>query len=179
MNSGGYARMLWDLKTMPLGEWHPRKIVRTTAYADQIRRSFTPIQLYLFNACYDGVWPTMTVEQSDWTTKPIRFFAEDFRTGFRAWAKDHGINPGNSGRGNNQLLTKEFKDVFPDAKTDLRAVVPDDSTVPATPSDGRAQCFEIPSLVQCRAAFDLATHHANDWPDIGDTNGAADDYNFE
>lgn len=179
MDGGGYGRMLWDLKTMPLGDWHPRRIVRTNAYADQIRRSFTPIQLYLFNACYDGVWPTSLMDEADWDSKPIRFFAEDFRTGFRAWAKDHGINPGNSGRGNNQLLTKEFKDVFPDAKTDLRAVVPDDSTVPATKSDGRAQCFEIPSLAECRAAFDKCTHHANDWPDIGDMSGAADEYDFE
>ncbi|MBR0876894.1 bifunctional DNA primase/polymerase [Bradyrhizobium liaoningense] len=176
MEHGGYDRMMFELKTMNLGDFHPRKIVKTAAYSEQIKRSFTPIQMYLFNACFDGIWPTPLVEAAQWEREPIRFFAEDFRTFFRAWAKDNGINPAANGRGNNQFLTKDFKDVFPQAKTELRAVVPDDSTVTPAPSDGRAQCFEIPSLADCRAAFDKAVHFTNAWNPTGEA--SADDFDF-
>src|SRR5262249_4480997 len=42
LRDGGYEAMLYDLLQMDLGDWHPRRIVRTAALAEQQEESLDP-----------------------------------------------------------------------------------------------------------------------------------------
>lgn len=168
LEAGGHRRMLYDLLRRPLGDFHPRQIIRTEALSQQQLQSMSPVQTYLFNAAFDGVWPgNTTAPAPDWSREPIRVFTDDFVEDFTTWARRQNINPGANGRANKADMYQRIKEVFPTARQ-VRERVPDDSSVRASPSDGRAWAYELPPLSECRDAFDRTLRTPQQWPVDGD-----------
>ncbi|WP_051389635.1 bifunctional DNA primase/polymerase [Bradyrhizobium sp. Ec3.3] len=175
LRNGGYGRMLHDLLSHKLPEgWHPRHVVNTAGLAGQKLRNLSAVQTFVFNACYSGIWPTPVLEEAKWEHAPIRFFYEDLRTAFAQFCKESGIPAGNMNRNNSVFFLQEFVKVIKAARTRLRLKVPDDSTVAASPSDGRAQAIEIPKLQECRERFDQILRSPTDWNEAHE-----DDFDFD
>jgi hypothetical protein len=137
---------------------------RGPAQPKQIRNP-TPMREFLYNACFDGVWPIQCIEgYKNWDSGPIRFFYDDFRSAFRAWCKRSGISPGGKGiKLSSCLVHEDLNETFPDINTRLRCRVPDGSPVQRTPSDGRARAVELPSLIDCRKDFDRIFKSPQAW----------------
>jgi hypothetical protein len=57
MAGGGLAAMLYDLLALDLKDWHPRKIVRTAALAEQKARSLDPRHEWWESVLQSGVLP--------------------------------------------------------------------------------------------------------------------------
>lgn len=164
LDNGGYRRMLFDLLRRPLGDFHPRMIVRNTALAEQHLHSMPPIQTFLFNAVHDGVWPGATVDPAaNWSADPIQFPVDDAKAEFDMWAKAQGITPGNSGRANKAEFEKQILATLPGAKVVHRKVPDDVAPSIRRHSDGRLFCFELPPLSDCRAAFDALLKAPQAW----------------
>ena len=60
LKDGGLAAMLHDLRSMKLGEWHPREVYRTAALMDQKRRSLEPEDEYFEMLLQNGVLASFT-----------------------------------------------------------------------------------------------------------------------
>lgn len=160
----GYQRLLFDCLNRDLPEhWHPRQLPTTKALIDQKIRSMSPLRQFLFNAVHDAV-PPFPMFGGDWMVERSRCFAEDFRDAFRLYCRESNINPGGNGRNSLRFVFGELREIFPDAHTTLRDPVPDDSAVHASDSDNRAQSIELPSLPDCRKAFEIALRGPVDWP---------------
>jgi hypothetical protein len=57
LNGGGLEAMLFDLLNRDLGDWHPRKIVRTAALAVQQAKSLSPFDAWWEDLLQDGSLP--------------------------------------------------------------------------------------------------------------------------
>jgi hypothetical protein len=57
LNDGGLEAMLFDLLNRDLGDWHPRKIVRTAALAAQQAKSLSPFDAWWQDLLQDGSLP--------------------------------------------------------------------------------------------------------------------------
>ena len=57
LRDGGYEAMLYDLLQMDLGDWHPRRIVRTAALAEQQEESLDPFDEWWLELLQTGVLP--------------------------------------------------------------------------------------------------------------------------
>jgi hypothetical protein len=161
-NDSGYRRMLWDMQKhkIPAG-WTPRDIPMTEGLIDQKIRSMSPLRQYLFNALVLNVWPFEVREREDGT---VRVFYEDFRADFQHFCETSRINPGGMGRGNTRFVLRELHDIFPSSLIDLRDPVPDDrSDIRKSPSDGRAQAIQLPSMADCRAEFERQLGGSLSW----------------
>src|SRR5262249_35092084 len=55
MQEGGYAAMLYDLLHHDLGDWHPRRIVRTRALAKQQEESLSALDAWWLELLQTGV----------------------------------------------------------------------------------------------------------------------------
>ncbi len=164
----GYRRMLHDFLKHDLPpNWHPRHLPTTGALLDQKIRSMSPLRQFFFDACMTGILP-FECFKGVWDKEPTRFFAEDFRAAFKLWCRDQNINPGGSGRGNMRFVFQELKEMFAEAKTELRDLVPDDMTIAKSPSDNRAQSVQIPSLETCRRDFEVQLRGDIAWPSNAD-----------
>lgn len=160
----GYQRMLFDLLNhkLPMG-WHPRQIPVTQALLDQKLRSMSPLRQFLFNALNEGELP-FEYRNGPWATETVRCFAEDFKESFSLWCRNSNINPGGSQRNSSRFVLQELRQIFPNARTELRDRVPEESTVQASKSDGRAHAIEIPPLAECRAEFERQLRGKISWP---------------
>lgn len=54
---GGLAAMLWDLRQMPLGDWHPRQVYKTEALRAQQEYSLPPVAEFIEMILQDGIVP--------------------------------------------------------------------------------------------------------------------------
>jgi hypothetical protein len=57
LHDGGLEALLFDLLNRDLGDWHPRKIVRTTALAAQQAKSLLPFDAWWEDLLHDGYLP--------------------------------------------------------------------------------------------------------------------------
>jgi len=55
MQNGGYEAMLFDLLNHRLGDWHPRRIVRTAALAEQQEESLSALDAWWLELLHTGV----------------------------------------------------------------------------------------------------------------------------
>ncbi len=63
MDGGGYAAMLFDLLRMDLGDWHPRRVIRTEALVEQQSRGLGPEDAWWCELLQTGVL---------WGANPLR-----------------------------------------------------------------------------------------------------------
>ena len=57
LNNGGLEAMIYDLKRVQLGDWHPRQVIRTQALAEQKMQSMVPLQEWWESLLQDGHIP--------------------------------------------------------------------------------------------------------------------------
>ena len=55
MGNGGLEAMLFDLLARPLGDWHPRQVVRTATLGQQQEESLAPLDAWWFELLQTGV----------------------------------------------------------------------------------------------------------------------------
>ena len=55
MSNGGLEAMLFDLLARPLGDWHPRQVVRTATLGQQQEESLAPLDAWWFELLQTGV----------------------------------------------------------------------------------------------------------------------------
>ena len=65
LEAGGLAAMLHDLRSVKLGEWHPREIYRTAALMGQKRRSLGPTDEYFEMLLQNGMLPGALTDRPD------------------------------------------------------------------------------------------------------------------
>jgi hypothetical protein len=57
IDGDGPAAMLYELKRMPLGDWHPRQVYKTEALRDQQEQSLPPLDDWMLGLLEDGALP--------------------------------------------------------------------------------------------------------------------------
>lgn len=167
-DNAGLKRFFFDLFDRDISGFHPRRVPTTDALIDQKERSSSPLVSYFRNALDEG-FTSFEVFNGEWESGPVRFFYEAFRDDFHAYCVNNRINPNGNGRGAARFLLQELKQLFPNANTELRSKVPEGSMVRASPSDGRAQAIELPSLLACRAAYEKKIGGKIKWPRVAES----------
>lgn len=172
-NGSGYAMMYHELANYELPErWNPRSFPQTAALVDQKLRGMSPLSTFFYNQV---VQQHLDMEAhprggAQWPTQPIRFFVHDLKVAFTDHCRNIGANAGAMGKSNLQFLLQEVKEIFPTARVNLRDPIKERMDVPASPSDGRAPCVEIPSLLECREAFEKRLGGVPEWPTNKESN---------
>ncbi len=153
----GLRAMMFDLMTMPIGEWRPRdEVPRNRALGEQKLGSLGPVGQWWTSLLEAGSLPFEPVTaEDDWTLDRVRVFKQEVREDYERWCRTNGIRPGNMGRTIDYTFAKELRSLCPGVRTDLLGTVDDvdHPTVRGNPSDGRAPCYELPSLSECRDTF--------------------------
>ena len=133
------------LREIPLGDWHPRDDVPATrGLENQVIASLDPIERFWLDALQEGALP----DQEDWPE----------RVGC-GWAHKKCVEIARKlGRGKAPTMV-EFS-------RGLKRLCPGMATIrpkATVGSGGRPRSFELPSLAECRAAFDKAMRLDTSW----------------
>jgi hypothetical protein len=140
--AGGRARLLHDLLTFDLESVDLWQIPQTKALLDQKIRSFEPIEDFWYNRLIDG---------GDW---PSRIVCADMYADYLKHCAQVGVGRKRS--------PAEFGVRIAKLIPDLRKVRPVVETEPGVTR--RTWCYEIPSLCDCRHAFDEMIGQSVPWP---------------
>jgi hypothetical protein len=140
--AGGRARLLHDLLNFDLESVDLWQIPQTKALLDQKVRSLDPIDEFWYNRLMDGC---------DWQARVV---CADMYADYLKHCSQMGIGRKRS--------PAEFGVRLARLIPDLRKVRPAIETEPGVTR--RTWCYEIPSLDDCRHAFDEVIGHSIVWP---------------
>lgn len=157
LENGGYEAMLFDLLQRDLGTWRPRHDIPVTrASIDQKIRSLSQFGQFWYNLLYEGYLPFETACGTEWDDIfSVRIFKQDLRIAYEDWCRRMGLRAGAQGRSNELQLMRDIRDlVGPGMKHDVKIKVPADRPDIPIHNDGRAWCYEIPPLEECRAEME-------------------------
>lgn len=148
LTSGGYGRMLYDLKHREIGQFHPRdSMPHTKALLDQKKNSMSPLEQFIFEVLEDGSPEMWDPCMDEWALDgEVHVTCTDFRRAFLLFAKEgnHRLYGAAASSVIGRDLIKHLPCVFkrkiqrPEGRVDL----------PARPT-----IYAFPSLEICRAAF--------------------------
>jgi hypothetical protein len=142
LNCGGRVRLLHDLLAFDLTQvdlWH---VLQTRALLEQKIRSLDTIDDFWFNRLHDA---------ADW---PSRVVCADLHAEYLKTSTQIGV-----GR---KRGPAEFGARLAKLVPDIRKIRPAIETEPGVTR--RVWCYEMPSLHDCRAAFDELLGQSVDWP---------------
>jgi hypothetical protein len=139
LNNGGRERLLHDLQTFDLSQVNLRHLPQTQALLEQKIRSLDTIDDFWFNRLHEG---------GEW---PSRIVCDHL---YSEYLKAIGV-----GR---KRGTAEFGKRLAKLVPDLRKIRPAMETEPGVMK--RVWCYELPSLDECRAAFDDLLGQPVPWP---------------
>ncbi|UPK25938.1 primase-helicase family protein [Bradyrhizobium sp. 195] len=139
LNNGGRERLLHDLQTFDLSQVNLRHLPQTPALLEQKIRSLDTIDDWWFNRLHEG---------GDW---PERTRCDDLYTEYFK-APGVGRKRGPAEFGKRLLKLASIRKVRPAMEADE----------PGTMK--RVWCYELPSLDECRAAFDDLVGQPVPWP---------------
>lgn len=168
LQNGGYPALLWDLLERDLKGWAPRSSIPVTkAAAEQKLRNMDPVAGWWYNILTEGELPFEAVRgDDDWEKGPVRCFKAEVRSDFEEHARRVGIRaPGGSGRGLEMLFANEIKKLVPGLLDKIKERVPGDRIDVKPLGDGRAWCYELPSLADCRMAMEAMLGSPVRWED--------------
>lgn len=158
---GGLAAMLHDLQLMDLKGWTPRtSIPNTEALVEQKLRNMDPVQEWWYEQLENqrlNVEPTR--DGMRWEDGPIKVYYQEVQEDFRNWCAQNSIRANAMNRGIERYFAAELKRICPDLNPDAREVLPTDdglraSEIKAIGTGNRARAYAIPSLQECREAFE-------------------------
>jgi hypothetical protein len=149
LNAGGRERLLHDLLAFDLTQvdlWH---VPQTRALLEQKLRSFDTIDDFWFNRLHDG---------ADW---PARIVCADLHAEYLKASTQIGVG---RKRGPAEFGARLGK-LVPGIRKNRPAI----ETEPGV--SRRVWCYEMPSLDECRAAFDELLGQCVDWPALSPGEG--------
>lgn len=109
LNNGGLEAMLYDLKRVPLGDWHPRHVLKTKALTEQKMQSMPPLLEWWEAMLQEGSVPAAPKDSPDcamavYLLNHAREFAPKLReltpTRLGRFLSDHGAIKIHRGTGN-------------------------------------------------------------------------------
>jgi hypothetical protein len=149
LNSGGRERLLYDLLNFDLSQvdlWH---VPQTRALLDQKIRSLDPIDDFWFNRLWDG---------GDWSARVI---CADLHAEYIKASAQAGIGRKRSPAEFGMRLLK--------LAPEIRRSRPVIETEPGVTR--RTWCYDMPSLDDCRAAFEELLGQSVEWPALSPGEG--------
>ena len=154
LNSGGRERLLYDLLKFDLDQVDLRHIPQTHALLEQKIRSLDPIDDFWYNRLWDG---------SDW---PSRVICADLYADYIKASIQTGIGRKRS--------SAEFGTRILKLAPEIRKSRPAIETEPGVTK--RTWCYDMPSLDDCRAAFEELLGQVVDWPALSPGEGERTEY---
>lgn len=179
LQDGGLEALLFDLLDRDISGWSPRdRIPTTTASVDQKIRNMGPVSAWWFNILCDGEFPFEAVEEGtgqDGLSEPLlKVFKQDVREHFDAHCHRSGIrSPGANGRSVDMLFAAEIRKLVPGMEDKTKALVPADRMDVRAHGDGRAWCYGLPTVADCRKAMEALLGGPVDWNNQGHVDTAA------
>jgi hypothetical protein len=155
LNAGGRERLLHDLLQFDLSKVDLWQIPRTEALLEQKVRSFDTIEDFWYNRLSEGA---LLASDSQWFE---RVSAADLHAEYVKASSQLGIG---RKRGPAEFGARLHKLVPGLRKVRLSAEI-------APGINGRKWCYELPSLSECRAAFDDLLGQAVVWPALSPGEG--------
>lgn len=171
LNDGGRSALLWDLLQRDITGWAPRRHIPTSAAAiEQKIMGMGPIPAWWFDMLYGGSLDFEPArEGQDWTQGPVRVFRAELMESFENYCRRSGIrNPGGMGRSLDTVFAQQLRKYVPDLGDRVKAKVPDDRVGIKPLGDGRAWCYDLPELRDCRAQFERLLGDTYNWPAVDD-----------
>lgn len=154
LNNGGRERLLYDLLNFDLRKvdlWH---IPQTHALLEQKIRSLDPIDDFWFNRIWDG---------NDWTPRVV---CADLYGEYLKFSAQIGIG---RKRGPSEFGSRLLK-LAPDIRKSRPAIETDPGVT------RRTWCYDMPSLLDCRSAFDELVGQPVSWPALSPGEGERAQY---
>lgn len=169
LKEGGLEAMLFDLLDRDIVGWSPRdRIPSTGASVDQKIRNMGPIPAWWFNILCEGEWPFEPAQDAtdgeDDDRAVTKFFKQDVRNDFDEHCHRSGIrSPGANGRSVDVLFAAELKKMVPGLEDRMKARVPSDRIDVKALGDGRAWCYGLPRVEDCRRSMEALLGGPVDW----------------
>lgn len=159
LNRGGLQAMLFDLKTRPIGDFHPRAgIPQTMALAKQKLTSLDHTDSWWYEClCRGHLGGDWTPVVGAWDTQDPTSRCVYLTDDLKASLEDHLQRSGDRHRGRRAtetMLGERLRKRIPAGMRHVRLKVPSERFDVRTSSDGRAYGYELPSLSECRAQFE-------------------------
>lgn len=148
LDNGGRERLLHELLSFDLSQFNIWRIPQTKALLDQKLRSLDPIDDFLFNRFWEG---SLLHGDDTWRTIVVR---DDFYGEYLKDATRMGIGRKRSCAD----FGKRLKKLVPGVGDARPSMEREPGVVK------RTRCYSMPSLDECRAAFDKHVGQPIDWP---------------
>jgi Family of unknown function (DUF5906) len=149
LDNGGRERLLYELLSFDLGRFDIFRIPQTKALLDQKLRSLDPIDDFWFNRLWAG---TLLQGDEGWGCRVVR---DDLYGEYLKDAARMGIGRKRSSADFGKRLRKLAPSV-----ADSRPAIEREGIVK------RLYCYDIPSLLECRQAFEKIMGQLIDWPPL-------------
>ncbi|UFK26729.1 integrase [Roseobacter phage RDJL6] len=171
LDQGGRAALLWDMMQRDISGWAPRREIPTSAAAvEQKIMGMGPIPAWWFDLLFNGDLDFEPAREGEkWTEGPVRVFRTEVQESYENYCRRAGIrNPGGMGRSLDSIFTKQLKNYCPNLADRKRAHVPEDRVGVKPLGDGRAWCYDLPPLEECRKAFSALLGADYAWPSVSE-----------
>lgn len=159
----GYRAMLFDLLLRDLPKnWNPQAAVpQNAALTDQKLRSMPRVPRWWYEQLYSGRFAfQFSPDPLDWLSERQIAFNQDIRADFAAWAKADGQKSIELER----FLFEAIREMCPALDNTTLRKVPEDRPDVEAAADGRAKCCVMPSMRECREAWDKVFGNKEAWP---------------
>lgn len=169
LKDGGLAAMLFDLKTRDISKFHPRKNVpQTKALANQKLQSLDSFDNWYYECLCSGDMSNGNgVVQGHWGQEGNSIvFVDDLRESLEAHLRSIGDRYF-SRRGFDTMVGMRLARRLPDRVAKVRLRCPDHRLDLKTDVSGRVYGYELPSLHECRAAFEAQLGSTLPWQSTG------------
>lgn len=154
---GGLAALLWDLQHRTLGDWHPRSSFPVTdALVRQKLESLDPVEEWWFERLQRGALPGNVL----WDQGPVAVWADDLTASLELVLNGGRIR---GRRGLGVTLGRRLAVWVPGIAKDRAEIPGERAGALETDSRGRATRYLLPSLADCRAAFEARLGKPMDW----------------
>jgi hypothetical protein len=177
---GGLEAMFYELLNRDIKGWAPRhNIPKTKGLLDQQLRGMTPEQEFWFNALLEGQIAGSDFMQvplkrgipskgkADWRKGPVRIFVEDFRDSFADYCRMKGLREAANNRAIPHFFFVPFKKMCPKMDTRKKDSIGDrEGELQYFDQKKQAASIELPSLAECRKAFEEVSEQIIPWEDF-------------
>jgi hypothetical protein len=160
MEDGGTAGLLYDLLTMPLGDWAPRDgVPDTKGLVEQKLRSMGAMDAWWYSRLQEG-WIPNTRPGENWEDGEVTILKEYLRRDYAASCKEAGWGRVGSETEFGMKMTK----MVPGIRARQTKATQDEYGVRAD-RHGRATAYVVPRLAECREAFSRGLGGKLQWQD--------------
>lgn len=165
MDNGGLGKLLHDMKTRDLGDWHPREDVpKSEALMDQMLQNLPPLEQFVFTMMYDENAELCDPIEDGWYdgTGGVLVLKEDFIAAYARFVKKAGgqrlfprdLSPQVVGRQLRSMLT-------PSLVRNIKVPLKDDVRFK---TGTRKYCWEFAVLDALRDRLDTRAGQPLPWP---------------